>query len=248
MAVRDIKTRYSGSLIGVFWSFIHPLIMFLTYSFVFSFVFKARLGPHAGTDSFALWLFCGLAPWMFFSDTLMRSNSAIISNKPLITKSIFPSELLPLSIVVSNFLNHLAIVFLLLIVMTFMGYKPHFYIFLLPLYAVSLIMFATGVAWIVAGVNVFFRDLEQAFIVLVNFMFFYTPILYEPLMVPEGLLREFLKINPFYHIVEGYRLCILGTGWPHIKGLLYVIVSGTIVCISGGLLFRRLKSEFAEVL
>ncbi|MCI4626448.1 MAG: ABC transporter permease [Candidatus Magnetoovum sp. WYHC-5] len=247
LVVRDMKGRYAGSFMGIFWSVIHPLIMFLTYNYVFTLVFKARLGQQAGTDNFALWLLCGLLPWIFFSDSIMRSANVLITNKPLITKSIFPSELLTLGIIFSNLINHFIIFTIILIAMLIMDAVIHPYILLLPLYTFPLILMTTGIGWMVSGINVFFRDIEQVFAVLINFLFFYTPILYEPQMLSKEL-QPILKINPLFYVVNGYRHCILGSGGIEFVNLSIIYLLGGVLFIAGGMIFKRLKPEFAELL
>jgi len=247
MVVRDLRNRYTGSLIGVFWSVIHPTIMVLTYTFIFSFVLKAKLGVEAGGINYTLWLLCGLLPWFLFSETLQRSSNILIENKTLITKSLFPSELLPVSVILSNMLNH-AVVFTIIVAIVLASRGAlHPAILLLPFYTCMLVLFSLGLSWFVSSVNIFFRDVGQIINVIVGFWFFYTPIFYDPNTLSPAL-KTVLMFNPLYHLVEGYRLALLGVGEPGLWGAAYLCLLSVGSFAFGGMVFRRLKPEFAEIL
>src|SRR6185369_3553111 len=106
LVVRDLKRRYVGCVGGFLWSVVPPLAMLVTYSFVFSVVLGQSLGPQDGTRSYSIFLFCGILPWLLFSDTVTRSCGVIVDNSPLITKTIMPAEMLPVAITVSNLVHH----------------------------------------------------------------------------------------------------------------------------------------------
>ena len=125
LVIRDLKYRYVGSIAGFLWSVIHPLVSFVSYTFVFTVIFPTRLGPESGTDSFAIFFFCGFLPWLLFSDTVMRNCLAISDNAQLITKTIIPAEILPISITVSNFVHHLIGLGILLLVLTVLYHIHH---------------------------------------------------------------------------------------------------------------------------
>lgn len=247
IVARDLSSRYTGSFMGFFWAVIHPLAMVLTYSFIFSYIFKARLGPEAGTDNFTLWLFCGMMPWLFFSESVQTSNNVLLANSSLITKTVFPSELLPLSVLLSNLVNQAIILLIVLVLVFIVVGKLTFFIVFLPLYIVLLFFFTLGLSWIAASLNLFVRDVGQIITVIISFWFFYTPIMYAFSSVPKEL-QFFIKLNPMYHAVEGYRLALLGTGYPSGGGLLYLVCVSFACFIIGGLIFRRLKPGFAEVM
>src|SRR5215467_8368309 len=107
LILRDLKHRYVGSMGGFLWSVIHPIVLLISYTFVFGVVLRAKLGIETGTTNFAIFLICGYLPWMLFSDTLMRNCSVIPDNAPLITKTVIPPEVLPISITISNLVHHI---------------------------------------------------------------------------------------------------------------------------------------------
>ena len=97
MVGRDIRQRYAGSVMGLFWSIIHPLTQLLIYYFIFSVIFKMKLGPEYGETNFVIWLMAGLLPWMLFAEVVNRAPGAVLEQSSLITKMVFPSEILPLA-------------------------------------------------------------------------------------------------------------------------------------------------------
>src|SRR5215510_4360041 len=118
LVLRDLKHRYIGSVGGFLWSVVHPLIQLAVYTFVFKIVFfRDTLGPEYGSNGFAVFLFCGLLPWILFSDTVMRSCSSITENSQLITKTVIPAEVLPMSITLSNLIHHLIGLAILLVIL-----------------------------------------------------------------------------------------------------------------------------------
>src|SRR5262245_47105782 len=160
LIVRDLKHRYVGSIGGFMWSVIHPVVLLISYTFIFGVVLGVPMGPEFGTDSFAIFVLCGLLPWILFSDTVVRNCSVISDNALLVTKTVIPTEILPISITISNLVNHLIGVGILLVVMT-MFYSVHFSALWILLYMLILLILAQGLGWIVAGLHVFVRDTIQ---------------------------------------------------------------------------------------
>src|SRR5215470_2990399 len=106
LVIRDLKHRYVGSIGGFLWTVVHPLALLVSFSFIFNVIFPDGLGREAGTNSFAIFFLCGLLPWTLFSDTIVRNCSAISDNAPLITKTVIPAEILPISVTISNLVHH----------------------------------------------------------------------------------------------------------------------------------------------
>jgi lipopolysaccharide transport system permease protein len=245
LVLRDLKHRYVGSIGGILWSVIHPIVLLISYTFIYS-ILGAKLGPGAGTDSFAIFFMCGLLPWLLFTDTLMRNCNAITDNAPLITKTIIPAEILPISITISNLVHHLiALGILLAVLMVFNGL--HLSAAYILLYMGLLLLFAQGLGLIMAGLHVFLRDTIQALQIILLLWFFFTPILYPLDRLPQNL--QFVAgLNPMAIIVTGYRNSLLHLPQPggaHIGILLAVSIA---VFIGGALLFRQAKPAFPDVL
>jgi lipopolysaccharide transport system permease protein len=179
MVIRDLRARYVGSTMGFFWSVIHPLVLLISYTYVFSVVLKQQLGPEVGITNFAVYLFCGILPWLLFQETVTRASNVLIDNSSLITKTLFPSEILPVSILLANLVNHLIGVAILLTIVIGGYHKLGWLILLAPLYLLALMLFALGIAWFVSSVQVFLRDTTQVLTVVLTFWFWFTPIFFD---------------------------------------------------------------------
>jgi lipopolysaccharide transport system permease protein len=245
--VRDLRSRYIGSFMGFFWSVIHPIVLLVSYTFVFSVIFGQRPLPDSGTTSFPLFLFCSILPWLFFQDTLQRSSTVIIDNSNLVTKTIFPTEILPLTVMLAGVVNHLIGFGILLTILAVTLGKISIYILLVPVYFLCLMLFTLGLSWFVAGLNVFVRDTSQVISVILTFWFWFTPIFYSPERFPANL-AFLVKLNPLAHVVTGYRDCLLRMRMPDLR-LLAVLAAGSVVVFAvGGIFFRHMKREFVDVL
>jgi ABC-type polysaccharide/polyol phosphate export permease len=248
MAVREFKARYVGSFFGLLWAVIDPLAQLTIYGIVFGILYKSRPSGNYGTDSFFLYLLCGLIPWRFFAQTITASTGVITANKNLIRKvSGFPSEILPIITVVSHIISHLiGVAILIVILLIFTGGIPP----LAPLIFVYLFfisLFGVGLGWIVSSVHVYMKDVRQIIGVVLMGWFFFTPVFYTLERIPAPV-RPFMKLNPMFDVIDGYRYILLAGKFPPLENLLSLIVISFLVLTIGGIFFRRLKPGFAEVL
>ena len=232
---------------GLFWSVIHPIVLLVCYTFVFSVVFKSTRPEDLEKISFPLFLFCSILPWLFFQDAVQRSSTIIIDNTNLVTKTIFPSEILPLTVLLSGFINHLIGFGILLCILFFTLGKISVFILLIPVYVLILMFFTLGLSWFVAVLNVFIRDVSQVLSVILIFWFWFTPIFYTPDRFPKEL-SFLVHFNPMAHIVVGYRDCLLRMRMPDLNTLAVLAAASLIVFAAGGLFFRKMKREFVDVL
>jgi lipopolysaccharide transport system permease protein len=251
LIVRDLKHRYVGSIGGFLWSVVHPIVLLISYTLVFGFIFPQRLGPESGTSNFAIFMMCGLLPWLLFSDTIIRNCSVISDNAPLITKTVIPAEILPISITISNLIHHLIGLAMLLTVML-VFYSVHLSTIYILLYMVMLLMFAQGLGWIVAGLQVFLRDTIQGLQIILLLWFYFTPVLYSMERVQSSALPQKLKflagLNPMAIIVTGYRNSLLNLAQPKPIQIGTVLAMSFAVFIVGAILFRQAKPAFPDVL
>src|SRR5262249_17459922 len=237
LIIRDLKHRYVGSVGGFLWSIIHPIVLLVSYSFIFGVVFPSSLRPEDGTSSFAIFILCGLLPWLLFNDTLIRNCSVISDNAPLITKTVIPAEILPIAITISNLVHHFIGIGILLIVM-WSFYSIHVSVLWILLYMPILILLAQGLGWIVAGLHVFLRDTIQALQIVMMLWFWFTPILYTLDRLPPNL-RLLEALNPMAVIVTGYRNSLLHQGQPGGIQVALVLAISVAVFILGALFFRQ---------
>lgn len=247
MVRRDLRAQYVGSIFGFLWAVIEPLSQLAVYGIFFGILLKSQVDPVYGTDSFFLYLLCGLIPWQFFAQSVNSSTTAIVANSNLVRKAVaFPSEILTIIKVLTNIISHLiGMVLLLVIVAVFKGFTP-----LVPLFFVYLFfaaLFAVGIGWVLASANVYLKDIQKVMGVVMMAWFFFTPIFYSPSIVPQAAL-PFIRLNPMYHVVVGYRYAILAGKFLPWQDFLYLAVVSSVTFGIGGIFFRRLKPGFAEVL
>jgi len=243
--MRDLKSRYVGSLMGLFWSVVHPLVLLVSYTFVFTIVFQAKL-PGPLPDNFAVFLFCGILPWLYFQDTLLRSCTSVVDHSNLIKKAIFPSEILPVAIVLSNLVTHLVGFAILLLVLAFyVGLS--WTALLIPVYLLLLAVMSLGLGWLAASLQVFLRDTAQVLAVMMVLWFWFTPIFYQVERLPEPY-RSLITWNPMTYVVEGYRDLLLLKSLPDAPSLMWLAGFSVLVFVLGGIVFRKTKREFVDVL
>lgn len=244
--VRDLQGRYAGSTMGLFWSLINPIIMLLLYLYVFSVILKVKFGQDGSLTDFALYLFCGMLPWLAFSETVMRSANSIVENSNLIKKVMFPSKIFPAYLSISSVLNELIGLVVLIVGIILITHKISYFVLLLPLIIVFQLIFSMGLGWIFACINVFFRDTAHLMGVIMLVWMFLTPIFYSESMVPEKF-QFFIKFNPMAYLVRAYRDILLNDKLPNISDMLTFTAISIIVFLGGYLLFGKTQHKFADV-
>ena len=243
---RDFEQRFVGSAAGWLWTVIQPAVLLFSWVFVFQYCMKVPPPPGAG-GNYTLYLFCGYLPWLLFQDTVQRSTTVLTDRSSLITKTVFPSEILPVAILLSSFISH-AISMVLAVAAVFL-FQHHFsaLILMLPFYTLMLGMFALGVSWIASSLQVYLRDTAQVTVVALTGWFWLTPIFIDETQFPEGA-RFLVHMNPLASVVKAYRLLMMDYKLPPADELapMCAICVGTFFV--GGFLFRHLKRGFADVL
>ena len=246
LALRDMQSRYAGTLGGALWAFTHPLAIVAIFYFVFAVGFKAQ-GP--SNTPFILWFVCGLVPWLFFNDTLLAITDSITRNPHLVKKTVFPTEILPLVHLTSGLIPHA--IFMLIVVGMLAFFKVQFLIdrLLLVYFLICICALLLGLGWMLSALQVFYRDISQALSIILNLWFWATPIVWSPELIPIEY-RGLLFYNPIYYVVEGYRgLLIFNTAvWPGGLETAYFWSITAMAFFVGAYVFRRLKPEFADVM
>jgi lipopolysaccharide transport system permease protein len=245
LVARDLKARYRGSVLGFFWSFINPLLLLLIYSFVFSTVMYGVRSPDV--EPYALFMFCGILPWTWFSASILEASNVLISGGNLIKKVLFPAEVLPIVTVLANMVHF----FLgLPILVAFLVYYQR------PLDALELMWFPVivfvqlflllGLSLLVSALTVHFRDLKDILGNLMTLWFFSTPIIYPMSQAPERY-RWLLNLNPMTHLAISYQEVLFYIGpHGHWKWLMALLLGSVGVFVAGYFVFDRLRDSFAE--
>ncbi|HBG46721.1 MAG TPA: hypothetical protein DDW94_06995 [Deltaproteobacteria bacterium] len=249
MALRDMKSKYIGSVFGFAWSILNPLSQVLVFGVVFGLIFQTRPDPIYGTDSFVLYLLSGLLPWQFFSQGVTSAMVSVTTNSNLVKKAVgFPSELLPVVTTISSLISHAIGMALFLVILVAFEWRLPFYAPYLLVYLFLLTLFTIGLGWVLSSVSVYLRDVRQVIDMVMMAWFFFTPVFFSTANIQNGLLLTILKLNPMYYVIEGYRLTLLAGRPPEATGLAYVAVVSFVMFGVGGIFFRRLKPGFAEAL
>ncbi|MBF0520524.1 MAG: ABC transporter permease [Nitrospirae bacterium] len=244
--MRDFKSKYLGSYLGLIWAFINPMAYVVILWFVFYLGFKSST---VGNISFFHWLIAGIVPWFFISDSLSSAALSIVDYSFLVKKVVFRISLLPLVRILSALYVHLFFLVLVLLIYLVSGCSLDWHVCQLPYYLFAAVVFVTGVSWITSSVTIFFRDMGQIVNMLLQFMFWLTPIFWQIKIIPVKFVL-FLKLNPAYYIVHGYRNSLINRVWFWEEGLLTVYFWLVVVLLfcAGAFLFRRLRPHFADVI
>jgi len=244
---RDLRGRYVSSALGLWWAVIQPLVLLTLYTFVFSVIMKQRLGPGQGTGEFAVYLFCGLLPWLAFADAVTRSASVIVEQTPLIKKVAFPSEILPVHLVLSAIVVEFLGLAVFLIVVALFDHRPGWSLLALPVVVAFQFLFTSGVAWLLGSVAVFLRDARQVVGLALTLWMFLTPIMYRLDLVPERF-RWVMSVNPMTVVIDAYRAAVLGAQLPSPAAMGMFAAVALIVFVFGHWVFSRAKPAFADML
>ena len=249
---REIKGRYLQSAFGGVWAVLNPLVMLAVYTFVFSGILRGRIpdtemSPDRASSqfTFALYLFCGMIPWTAFAEGLHRSTSIVIENANLIKKVAFPSEILPVYVVLYTVVNEAIGLGLLIVASLIFMHKVSFFIVLYPVLLLLKIVFSFGMAYFFAGFNVFVRDFAHLIGLFTTLWMFLTPIFYFRETIPEKL-RWILALNPMYHLINAYRDIFLNGRMPSPAGVGIFLLFAVMAFAVGYLFFVNSKHKFAD--
>jgi ABC-type polysaccharide/polyol phosphate export permease len=244
LVARELKARYRGSVLGFVWSFINPLLLLSIYSFVFTTIMRNN-DPR--TKPFAVFVFCGLLPWTWFSASLTEATSSLINGGNLIKKVLFPAEVLPIVSVLANMVHFL---FGLLILAAFMILFQHYpdpgdLPWFLIVIAVQLV-FTLGLAFALSALTVHFRDVRDLLTNVLTLWFFATPIIYPYFLPSVSRFLTLFRLNPFYHLAVSYQEILFFGQFGHARSLLLLGALSLVVFLGGYWLFDRLRDSFAE--
>ena len=244
---RDIRGRYINSALGVWWAVIQPVALLALYTFVFSSIMSIRWNESSGAGEFALYAFCGLLPWLAVADALTRASSILLDQTPLIKKVVFPTEILPVHLVLSALIVEIVGLAVFLAVVMIGGRLPGWSLLILPFVMALQFFFMTGIAWLLSTLALYLRDVRQVVGLLLTLWMFLTPIVYPASLVPARF-RWVLDINPMTAIVDAYRAALLDDRMPALVPFALFAVVAFVVFVTGHWLFMRSKPTFADLL
>src|SRR6476660_5699886 len=203
LVARELKARYRGSVLGFLWSFINPLLLLLIYTFVFTVIMPNR---NELAQPYAVFMFCGILPWNWFSSSLMEASGSLVAGGNLIKKVLFPAEILPLVNVLANMVHFfLGLLILIVFLVAYRHWPDPAGLLWFPVAVLVQLVFTAGLALFLAALTVHFRDIRDLLSNLLMFWFFATPIIY-PWLDPNVIAyRRLFDLNPFTHLAVSYQ-------------------------------------------
>jgi lipopolysaccharide transport system permease protein len=248
MTKREVIGRYRGSILGLMWSFFHPLLMLAVYTFVFYVVFQARWGIHGYSKAeFAMFLFTGLIVYSVFAEFTNRAPNLIVGNVNYVKKVVFPLEILPL-VSLGSALFHAAVsVMVLLLFYGLVHMSLHWTVILFPILLVPLMLFILGLSWFLASTGVYVRDAGQAIGIVTTLVLFLTPVFYPISAIPE-MYRPFVYMNPLTLIEEQARDVLIWGKQPEWRHLGIYLLGSILFAWLGFTWFQKTRKGFADVL
>ena len=250
LVVRELKARYRGTVLGFLWSFFNPLLLMLVYTVVFGFILQPRDPTLGGSPKFyAIFLFCGILPWTWFSSSSLESANVLMIHGNLIKKILFPAENLPIVTVTSNFVHFSLGLPILFLFVPLFGRAYTVYVLFLPVVILVQYVFTLGFCLLISSLTVHFRDIKDLLSNWLTFWFFATPIVYPMTfgtIQSSSWLRAFLNINPMTHIVMGYQNCLFYGTMIRWKKLGVTFLVALVLFVIGYTIFDRLRDSFPE--
>lgn len=262
LTMREVKGKYKRTVLGQLWSLANPLALMVVYTLVFAFILRVQPDPGdpSGLEVFALWLLCGLLPYLFFANVVSSGAGSLVGNAGLIQKVYFARVVLPLSMVASAGYNWLFEMVVLVIALSIVGAFVLPWLPLVILMMIVLAVFAAGVSLLVSVANVYFRDTEHLLGILLQLWMYLTPIIYPLSLVRElsngvgGLLGtsvtvlDLYRLNPLERFVSVFRNLLYDNRWPDPGDVLFCVVSAVVVFVLGMWVFSRKEKGLAEAL
>ena len=245
---RDFKARYTGSMLGILWTVFQPLAMILVYTLIFSQVMKSKLaGMETVPYAYSIYLCSGILTWGMFQEMLFGCINVFFANANLMKKVSFPRICLPAITVCSSFLNFIIGFLIFCGFMVVIGKFPWSVALFLPVILAVQILFTVGVGIGLGVLNVFFRDIGQMMGVVLQFWFWFTPVVYPLSIVPERLVW-LLNFNPMYHIISAYQCVFVYGRLPEPAGLFGALAVSLLLCAWSLHLYRKHVGELVDEL
>jgi lipopolysaccharide transport system permease protein len=238
---KELKVRYGNKALGYLWSIANPLASAYVYYIVFSIILKVQI------ENYALVVICGLFPWQWIGNSVGAAPNMFISNASIIKKVSFPTALIPLCTILNHMVHFVMSVPVIVLFMVVFKQPPHpSWIYGIPLLLVIQLALTYGISLILASINLFFRDLERLTSIIMNFIFYFTPVIYTRREIPEQFV-PFLVLNPFFYLVSSWRELLL-EGKVNPDHILVSVTHAMVFLVVSYWIYRKLSWKFAEVI
>lgn len=239
----NIRDRYLGSALGSLWSISNPLFMLALYTYVFGYVFKAKLPGSETTLAYVIWLISGYGPWIAFNESITGAANSVVGASGLVKNVAFKTELLPIAGALVGVISLIVSLVFLLCLLLWNGNDVTWHVLWLPVIVLVQFVFAAALGMWISAIAVFVRDVLQILPTVLTALMFMTPIFYPFASLPD-FAKSITIANPLYQIAEAYRAIIISNRTPDFVGLVYVCVISALIFYSGLRVFRRAKGYF----
>jgi lipopolysaccharide transport system permease protein len=241
--MNDIRVRYAGSLLGLSWVFLYPLIFLLIYAITYVFVFRAITQEFSEID-YVLFIFCGLIPFLGFIEALGYGIGSVTRNTNLIKNTLFPIDLIPVKDVLASQITQI-ISFLLLVFCLIIFNKITIWILMIPVIWFLQLLFTIGLLWILSSINVYLKELQNNVNIICLILMLASPIAYTMDMIPK-MFQFILYLNPLYYIIVIYQDCLLYGKSPQIVALIVLLVISFGFFYFGYWFFSKMKKVIID--
>ena len=244
---REFQTKYMNAMLGAVWSLLSPLAMIVVYTVIFKEVMHSRLPGNQSGYAYSIYLCAGILTWGLFAEIVARGQTMFLEQANLLKKISFPRISLPVIVVLNGLVNFGIIFGLFTVFLVISGNFPGLVFFaLFPLLLVQVLL-AIGIGMVAGVLNVFFRDVGQFMTILLQFWFWFTPVVYPASILPDAI-RPLLAWNPMATLVQGYQDILVKGLYPDWAALLPVLGVALLLCVFGLRLFRKRAGEMVDEL
>lgn len=245
--VNEFRSRFIRSRLGGLWGIIHPLMQVAIFAFILSHVLASKLPGIDNPYAYAIYLMAGTLAWNLFAEVMQRSLTLFIDNGNLLKKIAFPRISLPMIVVGGALLNNMLLLLAILLIFLLLGHVPGGQILWLPVLVLVTLGLGLGLGLILGVLNVFLRDIGQVVPIVLQFLFWFTPVVYMSSIIPEQF-RQWLVLNPMYSVVEAYHQVLVFNQPPALGGIAVIGVLAALLSLLAMILFRKASPEMVDML
>lgn len=241
---KEVRGRYKGSVLGVLWTFINPLLTTLVYAIVFPFLLRDS------QPNYVVFIVVAIIPWTFFTNVINQGGQCVRNEANIIKKVYFPREILPISVVLSGLINFIISCIIIMAFLLIYGIGFSKYILWLPVLSIIQSIFSLGIIFITSSINVYLKDIEYIINFIVSMLFYGTPVIYniDTFQNAPKFITTLINLNPLTHLINAYRDIFYYKQMFNMKGVLYVSIIGICLLFVGYFIFKKLEKGFAEQL
>jgi lipopolysaccharide transport system permease protein len=245
--LNEFRLRFIRSRLGGLWGVIHPLVQVAIFAFILSQVLASKLPGIDNPYAYAIYLMAGVLGWNLFAEVLQRSLTLFIDNGNLLKKISFPRISLPIIVAGGVLLNNVLLLFAILIIFLLLGHVPGWQVMWLPLLMLVTLGLGLGIGLTLGVMNVFLRDIEQIVPIVLQFLYWFTPIVYMSSIIPEQY-RQWLVFNPMYLLIDAYHQVLVFNQAPDMGGIIVIALLSAVLLLGAMILFRKASPEMVDML